>query len=158
MHAYIAAQQKFVDTEISLTYGMMSDVNAYNLEEEVQGVQATVVVVCIGATVVAISDQMANGFTHIGNVVPSTVDQHVLDVCVASAKAVQAQINLQGFWGIDFVIAPGPNGNLRPVLVDLNVGRLCGGHYPYLFAKVNNVVFKSYVSLHVPDNLSEEER
>ena len=63
-----------------------------------------------------------------------------------------------GFWGLDLVIAPGPDGKLRPVLVDLNVGRLCGGHYPYLFAKNNNVTFKSYLSYHVPDNLSEEER
>jgi len=158
MKEYIAAQQKYQDTDMSVQYGMMSDVNAYNLEEEVQGVQKTVVVVSVGATVVAVSDQMANGFTHIGNAVPSTVDQHVLDVCVESARAIQAQINLQGFWGLDFVIAPGPNGKLRPVVVDLNVGRLCGGHYPYLFAKNNGVTFKSYVSLHVPDSLSEEDR
>jgi len=158
MKEYIAAQRKFRDTEMSVQYGMMSDVNAYNLEEEVQGVEKTVVVVSIGPTVVAISDQMANGFTHIGNAAPSTVDQHVLDVCVEAAHSIQAQINLQGFWGLDFVIAPGPNGRIRPVVVDLNVGRLCGGHYPYLFAKNNGVAFKSYVSLHVPDNLSEEDR
>ena len=158
MGDYIAAQQLYVDSDMSVAYGMMSDVNAYNIEEEIQGVEKTIVVVSIGATIVAISDQLSNGFTHIGNVVPSTASQDVIDECVAATQSIQSQINLQGFWGLDFVVAPDKDGHLRPVVVDLNVGRLCGGHYPYLFAKNHGLTFASYVSGHVPDNMSDEDR
>lgn len=78
-----------------------------------------------------VNEQLFEGPLYKGSVSYCSESAVVVQSCRAMTAALQEALQYKGFWGVDFVI---DRITQQPVLVDLNVGRVCGGHIPRLFA------------------------
>lgn len=52
--------------------------------------------------------------------------------CERITSILQKILSYECFWGCDFLISK----EGEPLLIDINFGRVCGGHYPRLFGNL----------------------
>lgn len=115
------------------------------LEEFIDDVQVTVVTTCWGGEVLSVSDQVQSGFCHTGNLFPSRTDAEVQEACKIVCQKLSSLLDIECPWGIDAILYLDENGNKQLAVVDINVARFCGGHYPSLFGKARGIAIKSWL-------------
>ena len=72
-----------------------------------------------------------NAFSGITNV--KKLRNEILNNCKDIIKIIKKKFNLQGYWGVDFLV----DKNKNVYLNDINAGRLNGSHPPKYFIKNN---------------------
>ena len=116
------------------------------LEEFIDNVQLTVGVTCWGSEVLAVNDQIQSGFCHTGNLFPSTATTEFQEACKIVCRKLAFLLDIDCPWGIDAVFYTNENGEGQLSVVDFNVARFCGGHYPSLFGEAQGIPIKSWLT------------
>ena len=100
----------------------------------------TPIVHCIGKHVIpSVLHQIVKGPKYLGASSESP-NPDIERKCLAQTQMLSESLNLDGPWGVDFVVDK--KGNPYPI--DINVGRICGSHY-----------FRFFIDLHAKGQIFE---
>ena len=120
-----------------------------------ENVQMTIGTTCWGSEVLSVWDQVQSGFCHIGNLYPSTTDPAVQEAATLICQKLASLLGIDCPWGIDAVLTKDHNGKTQLSVVDVNVARFCGGHYPSLFGQAHGITMKCWLASKSSDAVPE---
>ena len=113
-------------------YGSFSHFKLY-FEEFIDNNLATIVVTCCGDKVLCVTEQIQEGYTHIGNSYPLSSKLNICNTFLQTEVLMMSKkFQLTGPWGMDLVVVNDPGNGPLFYLVDINCGRFNGSHYPYI--------------------------
>jgi hypothetical protein len=116
---------------------------AKKIDHYPDGTCSTPSVIWNGTDVITCSDQItSDDVKFLGNEHPPRCSDKVKDLCRAATHRLLEYIQPQGYGGVDFIVSDG-----EPYMVDINAGRLCASHHPFLtlqkFGRQNDVAYRT---------------
>ena len=77
--------------------------------------------------------------------VPRTTDESA-QTCIFICQKLSSLLNIECPWGIDAILRIDAQGQFQLSVVDINVARFCGSHFPTLFGPVHGISMKRWMA------------